>query len=227
MKSKIIGKSSFPGIDGKYIKYNVLELTEIVTVFTESFKNTHCYWVEEGEDINNEENYMEPMDDPDFNLKLDYKMYREKFNFLNPNEIKHNREKLGLTLREVSTVLAMSYATLSNIENGLILQSYSQELKLRQMDNVTRFCDLAETHKSLIAQRKSVDVEKLFRKLRKDKNEEIASFDDEVSTLAVDSSYTDENSSEDSNDLIINIFNNSFSEGGGNSWKKHVVRSSI
>lgn len=227
MKINVIGETNFPDIAGAEEKYTIIELRERVTIHTEALENVHQYWVKSGMDIHNEDNYFEPLNDPDFNLRSDYELYRKSFNFLSPDEIKDNRNHLGLTLREAATVLAISYATLSNIENGLVLQSYSQETKLRFMDNITRFCDLAETHKSLIAQKKGIDVDRLFNKLRRDKAEEITSFGETSQTICLDNSYMDEAQNEGISSTWGHISDNSFTEGGYTSWKNQKVYSRI
>ena len=79
----------------------------------ESFMANHRYWVLEGRDITDFDEYMEPLNDPDYNLKRDFQKYRKQYNFLSPEAISNYRKQLGLNLREAALILAMSFSTLS------------------------------------------------------------------------------------------------------------------
>ncbi|KRM58049.1 helix-turn-helix domain-containing protein [Secundilactobacillus malefermentans DSM 5705 = KCTC 3548] len=174
---KEVGNIEFTDVvTGKLEKYFIIEIEEETKVQFESFMANHRYWVLEGRDITDFDEYMEPLNDPDYNLKRDFQKYRKQYNFLSPEAISNYRKQLGLNLREAALILAMSFSTLSNIENGLILQSYDQEIKLRDLENPFRIFDKVDKYRTLLEQRalkRNVDIDKLLKKLEDKKlNEE-------------------------------------------------------
>lgn len=166
---KEVGNIEFTDVvTGKLEKYFIIEIEEETKVQFESFMANHRYWVLEGRDITDFDEYMEPLNDPDYNLKRDFQKYRKQYNFLSPEAISNYRKQLGLNLREAALILAMSFSTLSNIENGLILQSYDQEIKLRDLENPFRIFDKVDKYRTLLEQRalkRNVDIDKLLKKL--------------------------------------------------------------
>ncbi|ANZ60227.1 hypothetical protein AYR62_01010 [Secundilactobacillus paracollinoides] len=146
--------------------YNVIELEEKAQVAEETVMNTHRYWVPINADISNRDNYLEPKTDPDFNIHADFAEYRKQFNFLTPAEIKATRERIGLSLRETATLLGMGFSTLSNIERDLVLQSYTQQLKLDYLTEPTQLKKLVSMHHSLIESRfegRGLNAKKMFQ----------------------------------------------------------------
>lgn len=122
------------------------------------FNNDHRYLIVDGSDASDSANYELPIDDPDYNIKSDFRRYRQIAGFLRPEEIKRNRKQLGLNLRETSAILGISYSTLSEIENGLILHSVIQDNLLRMMTNTNVLVDLFKQHETYIRQTFGKDV---------------------------------------------------------------------
>jgi len=165
---KIIDHVTAADTMGNNLAYTVIELTETELIGGDPLENTHRYWVPAGSDIHDSETYLEPLDNVDTNFISDYRLYRETYGFLFPAEIKAAREQLGLTLRETALILAMSFATLSNIENSLLLQSFDQEIKLRLLTQPNDLRHLIRQHRPLIrsrAPKNDVNADKLFSKL--------------------------------------------------------------
>lgn len=165
---KIIDHVTSTDITGKETTYTVITVQETELIAGDPVENTHRYWVPANADLADTANYLEPLDQIDQNFDSDYQRYREQFGFLFPEDIKSAREGLGLTLREAALLLAMSFSTLSNIENGLILQSFDQEIKLRLLTQPTALTQHVHQHQRLIvsrATRHSLDAKKLFAKL--------------------------------------------------------------
>ncbi|WP_171000705.1 helix-turn-helix domain-containing protein [Lactiplantibacillus pingfangensis] len=149
-------------------KYTEVTVRENVKVFTEQLENTHHYWIPVGQEINNEDNWLEPMTDVDQNVKSDYEHYRKKYHFLTPEAIKQQREALGLNLREAATIIGMSYSTLSDIEKNKVLQSMQQEDLLRYFFTPFRLNGLVENHAGLIEERLAkyhIKIDHLTKKL--------------------------------------------------------------
>ncbi|TGD17445.1 helix-turn-helix domain-containing protein [Levilactobacillus suantsaiihabitans] len=165
---KIINHITSTDITGNEIAYTVIAVQETAMIAGDPLENTHYYWVPAGADLNDTANYLEPLDQIDQNFDTDYQLYREQYGFLFPEGIKAARAGLGLTLRETALLLAMSFSTLSNIENGLVLQSLDQEIKLRLLTQPAALTEHVRQHQQLFASRatrQSLDARKLFAKL--------------------------------------------------------------
>lgn len=76
---KIIGEISFPDIFGESQDYLIISMLETVKVLNKAITNRHVYWVRAGLDVNDSDNYLEPLNDPDRNLNLDYDTYCKKY----------------------------------------------------------------------------------------------------------------------------------------------------
>ena len=124
--SKIIEKFSYE--TGKMEKYELVEVMVDVKVKQDEFQSSHQYHkrLSDGE-------FFEPFDNPDKNLEADYDIYRKKHNLLTSEQVKNIRAKYGLTIREFSSLLNISYSNLSSIENGSIQAGY--------IDNLIRLSD--------------------------------------------------------------------------------------
>lgn len=149
-------------------KYTEVTVQEKVKVFTEQLENIHHYWIPIGQEINDEDNWLEPMTDVDQNVKSDYEHYRKKYHFLTPEAVKQQREALGLNLREAATIIGMSYSTLSDIEKNKVLQSMQQEDLLRYFFTPFRLNGLVEKHAGLIEERLAkyhIRIDHLTKKL--------------------------------------------------------------
>lgn len=149
-------------------KYTEVTVQEKVKVFTEQLENIHHYWIPIGQEINDEDNWLEPMTDVDQNVKSDYEHYRKKYHFLTPEAIKQQREALGLNLREAATIIGISYSMLSDIEKNKVLQSIPQEDLLHYLFNPFRLNGLVENHAGLIEERLAkyhLKIDHLMKKL--------------------------------------------------------------
>lgn len=150
-------------------RYDVIAVTETVTIAAAQVTSQHHYWVLPTEDHNNPTVYRLPLNDSTYNTRQDWIAYRERFNFLQPTEIKAARQELGLTLREAAFILGMGFSTLSNVENNLALQSFDHEVRLRYLTHPTWLKHLVRQHHAFIvarAARRQVDVKRLLAKLR-------------------------------------------------------------
>lgn len=149
--------------------YNVIYVKETTRVSEESITNTHQYWVRDGAPLDDDNEYLEPISDPDYNIRSDYAVYRQKYGFTSPEQIKAQREAIGLTLRETAMVLGMSFATLSMIETGQHLQSYTQQLKFNYLMQPQLLKSLVDAHEALIQSRLSshdLDAEKVLQAIQ-------------------------------------------------------------
>ncbi|KRL93705.1 helix-turn-helix domain-containing protein [Levilactobacillus hammesii] len=166
---EVVAQKSFTDKTGSSSRYSIVAVTETSLVANEYITSQHHYWIPATAEMTNRQAYLEPLDDPTYNIRQDWMTYRQQFNFLQPTEIKAAREKLGLTLREAALVLGMSFSTLSNIENGRTLQSFDHEIKLRYLTRPTWLRTLVRHHRALILTRSTqrhVDAKRLFAKLR-------------------------------------------------------------
>lgn len=147
IKSKV---SEYDPFSDQRIDYQEITLNESVIIRKLNFINQHTYLVQDGKSPEDPQNYEVPFDDPDVNLKSDYCVYRDKVGFLSPEQIKKIRQKLNFSLRETSAILGISYSALSEIENGVILQSEIQDNLLRMLLHPYFLVKIIEDHKQLI-----------------------------------------------------------------------------
>nr|WP_040471091.1 helix-turn-helix domain-containing protein [Lentilactobacillus kisonensis] len=154
-------------VSDKNVTYKQITLTERVKITKTSFTNSHTYLIQADKDINDRANYIVPFDDPDINLRSDYQIYRRINGFLQPSEIKASRRRLGLSLRELAAILGMSFSTLSEIENGLVLHSQIQDNLLRLLAHGDLLQQLAVYHKNyVISHFDSKTFESIMKKLK-------------------------------------------------------------
>lgn len=137
-------------LTGELETFTVIVVDEVTKVRKREIQARHVYWVPEKMTLTEEANYLEPIDEPDYNLKNDFKIYRQKFDVLTPAEIKQIRENYQLSLRQYALVLGMSYSTLSEIENGLVLQSDEQESLFQLSKNHLAFRQLVQTKRHVL-----------------------------------------------------------------------------
>ncbi|MCH5464084.1 helix-turn-helix domain-containing protein [Levilactobacillus tujiorum] len=138
-------------LTGQPARFTVISLDEVVQVRRREIAMTHTYWVPLGDDLDNDENYLEPINDPDFNLQADFREYRRLFGVLTPQAIREIREGYQLSLRQFALILGMSYSTLSEIENGLVLQTDEQERLFRLSQNERAFADLVQAKRAIMS----------------------------------------------------------------------------
>lgn len=106
-------------------RFKRVELEEEVTIKDKTFNVIHEY-----DQCENCGELFEPIEDIDKNIKLDYRTYREKVGFLQPEEIKQIREKYGLNFRQYAELLGVGHSTLWHIENGSLQNEYQNTLFL-------------------------------------------------------------------------------------------------
>jgi len=138
-------------LTGRLANFTVISLEETVLVRRREVQMTHIYWVPAGERLDDEDNYLEPIDDPDFKLQADFREYRRRFGVLTPEAVREIRENYQLSLRQFAMVLGMSYSTLSEIENGLVLQTDEQESLFRLSQNNGAFATLVQAKKAIMS----------------------------------------------------------------------------
>ncbi|KRK98669.1 hypothetical protein FD04_GL000403 [Secundilactobacillus odoratitofui DSM 19909 = JCM 15043] len=167
--TKLIGQTTyFDHFANQEEQFNVIETVEKVTINGVTFLAHHRNWLPVVIDLNEVDEYLEPLDNPDYNTQIDFQLFREICGFLTAAEVKANRIELGLSLRQTAALLSMGYGTLSAIENNQILQSYDQELKLRLMENYETVQAVFHQHRRLIEQKlkhQHGEFERLAQKL--------------------------------------------------------------
>lgn len=138
MKKKV---ARFSTDTGKTEDYELVSIFEQVRVKKEAFEADHLYYkrISDGE-------LFEPFDDPDYNLRIDYDLYRERHSLLSSEEVHAVRQKYQLSIREFAALLGVSYANLSAIENGGLQSKYLDTL-LRLASNTAAFQELLPARK--------------------------------------------------------------------------------
>lgn len=165
---KVVARVSHPDITGAPVDFKVIEVEEHLKIFSEPIANTHRYWVPATADVDDEEEYLEPVDDPDYNFRTDFAIYRRKYNFLQPEEIRAARQEMGLSQSEAAVVLGLDESLLADIEANMALQPYDQELKLRWLLSPVTLSSLVRNHREIMQERcrqAEVDTEGLLEKL--------------------------------------------------------------
>ena len=140
-------------LTGEIEEFSVISVTEEVKVRRRVITAVHTYWVPKGADLRDDNNYLEPIDNPDYNLQLDFGEYRKRFGVLTPDQIKEIRQGYHLSLRQYALVLGISYSTLSEIENGLVLQSDEQESLFRMSESSQAFTRLVQSKVAVVPER--------------------------------------------------------------------------
>lgn len=147
--NKTIEKYSYE--TDKIEKYEIIEIEEEVVVKKEKLKVSHRYYKRLSDD-----ELFEPFENPDENIEKDYKLYREKHNFLSPEEIKATREMYKMNQRDFASLLGISYSNLSSIENGSIQTNY--------IDALVRLTQEPIAFKKLLINRKSMFENNIYEK---------------------------------------------------------------
>lgn len=139
MNDELITRYSYE--TGQEETYKKIIVEEEVYVKKEKFTLNNSYYqrLSDGE-------LFEPFDDPDYNIKNAYKLYRNKFNLLSSDEVINIRKMYQLSIREFANILGISYSNLSLIENGGIQAKYIDNI-LRLSRNVYAFKRLVEERK--------------------------------------------------------------------------------
>ncbi|MGX7196897.1 hypothetical protein [Enterococcus olivae] len=108
---------------GKMEQYKWVEVEKKACVKGENFTMLHEYYqrISDGE-------LFELFEDPDRNIDKAYTFYRRKHHLLSSDEIKKIRNTYRLSIRDFSSMLGISYANLSSIENGSIQSKYIDSL---------------------------------------------------------------------------------------------------
>ncbi len=165
---KVIAQVSYPDTTGAPVDFHVIEVAEQVMIFSEPIANIHRYWVPVSADVEDEEEYLEPVDDPDYNFRTDFAIYRREYHFMAPATIREAREHLGLTQAEAAIALGLDISLLADIEANMALQPYEQEVKLRWLLNPEAFASMVRRHPAIIREhcrQTEVDAESLLGKL--------------------------------------------------------------
>jgi len=150
---------------GEIVKYAVVQGNEPVQVREWQTEVVHRYWVPASADWTDETAYLAPIDDPDYNLRRDFQLYREHYQLLVPAEIKKIRMVAHLRVREYALVLGMDWQSVRDIEEGLVLQSHAQESLFRLSQDASAFKALLVAKKSVLLAKKSVLPSKTYRRL--------------------------------------------------------------
>lgn len=129
--------------------YTEIEIEETTKVRKHWVTNPHLYWVPAGVDLEDPDGYLEPLEDPDLNIRRDWSRYREIYQILTPAAIKANRERYQLSGREYALILGISHSSLSELENGLVLQSDEQDSLLTMAANQTAFYQLLRRRQAI------------------------------------------------------------------------------
>lgn len=139
MSNDIITRFSFD--TGQEERYQKIVIEEEVSVKKDKFRLCNIYYkrLSDGE-------LFEPFDDPDYNLRRAYDLYRERYQLLSPDEIKAIRNRYELSVRDFAKILGLSYSNLSLIENGGLQSNYIDS-SLRLSRNVGAFKQLVEDKK--------------------------------------------------------------------------------
>jgi putative zinc finger/helix-turn-helix YgiT family protein len=90
-------------------------------------------------------------------LEAAYRIYRERKNMLQPEEIRTFRREMGLTQQEWSTVLGIGIATLNRYENGA-LQSESHDQMLQLMMRPGNLARTLKEKPELLVEKKRMQV---------------------------------------------------------------------
>ena len=101
MSEEVITRFSYE--TGQEEKYKKIKIEEEVFVKKERFKLTNVYYkrLSDGE-------LFEPFDDPDYNIRNSYNLYRKKHNLLSPQEIVEIRNKKDISIREYANIQVIS-----------------------------------------------------------------------------------------------------------------------
>ncbi|WP_143463099.1 hypothetical protein [Levilactobacillus enshiensis] len=167
---KQIGRINSPDLMGKDSFFTIIELEETHLIGNDPLTEIHRYWVPENCNIHDEDAYLEPLNDPDYNIRQHYALYRQRFHFLTATEITVARQNLDLTLDEAALILGLDVVKLSGIENHGSLQFFDQEILLRLLTEPDRLWQYVQQYHTLIelrATQRKIDVDQLFAKLEK------------------------------------------------------------
>ena len=72
-------------------------------------------------------------DDPNENFRGIFNAYRERKGFMQPTELKILRRNFNLSLREFAEWLGISYSKVSQVENNKRIQTLTQEVAFRKV----------------------------------------------------------------------------------------------
>lgn len=165
---KVVAQVSHPDTTGASLVFRVIEVEEQVTIFNDLINNTHRYWVPLTADVEDEEEYLEPVDDPDYNFRADFAIYRQQYNFMEPTEIQETREILGLAQSELAVILGIDLHVLADIEANFALQPYEQEVKLSWLKHPEYLLQLVKSHPRFLSERcerAGIDLSVILTKL--------------------------------------------------------------
>ena len=154
---------------GEIVKYVVVQGNEQVQVRDWQVESVHQYWVPASADWTDETAYLAPIDDPDYNLRQDFQLYREHYQLLLPAEIKKIRVATHLSMQEYALVLGIDWQCLRDIEDGLVLQSHAQESLFRLAQDKSLFKEVLVAKKSVLP---SKTYSRLLEKLAMDSGDE-------------------------------------------------------
>lgn len=125
------------------------------------------YWVPLTADLQDQAQYLLPLDDPDHNIQLAYAAFRKVAHYLTPTEIRSARQSFGLSLRETALILGLSYSTLSDLETGKCLQNQLQETALEILLDPTQVQRLVQQRTYQLQQKLSpASYQRLYTKIQ-------------------------------------------------------------
>ena len=145
---KVVARVSHPDITGAPVDFKVIEVEEHLKIFSEPIANTHRYWVPATADVDDEEEYLEPVDDPDYNFRTDFAIYRRKYNFLQPEEIRAARQEMGLSQAEAEVVRDSCESLLADIEATIPCNPTTRNLLRWSLSPVT-LSSLVRNHREI------------------------------------------------------------------------------
>lgn len=157
--------------------FEIVFKNEEVKVKKESFYVNHKYYR-----CSSCGELFEPLDDIDYNIDLDYSMYRELKGYLHPTAIKHIREKYKLSQRQFAELLGFSHATISNIENGS-LQNKQQNMLFLMAASPHAFKRVVDSNKTVLLP-EGIDI--LIENLIISENKELSEKLDEIQKAVKD-----------------------------------------
>lgn len=199
--------------------FEIVFKEEEVKIKKESFVAIHKYYK-----CSSCGELFEPLDDIDFNLNVDYSIYRELKGYLLPAEIKNIREKYNLSQRQFAELLGFSHATISNIENGS-LQNTQQNMLFLMASSPHGFKRVIDSNKTGLSL-EGLDrlIESLIISENKELSERLAKLDKAVrDAWEISNNITARiNLLEHDSKMVERDLNKSIIQGAKKSWMSYI-----
>ncbi|WP_203640411.1 hypothetical protein [Levilactobacillus andaensis] len=154
-------------LTGKLEEFSIIKIVEMVNVLGRNVKAAHIYWVPVTGNLSCDDDYLEPLDNPDYNLQQDFRAYRQKLGLLTPEQVHQIRQNYKLNQEQYALVLGMDCQQLVDIENGLRLQSDQQESLFRLSQDEVIFEQLAKSKRPVLATDQYQSVQKILNDIGK------------------------------------------------------------